>query len=296
MTPRPPPVERLLLPWGLAFVWAASLAAPAAFAQAETSAAQPAKPAKLATQPLWELGLGAAWVRMPHYRGSDQNHNWLLPVPYAVYRGKIFRATRDGARAVLLDSQRVDVDVSASGSAPTRSRDNFARSGMADLPATLELGPNLNATLARGGGWKLDLRLPLHAVFTVQSRPRAIGTTFSPVLNLDAQFAGWNLGLQGGPRWASGRYHGFFYDVAAADATAARSAYSASGGNAGWRFTTSVSRRLGAMWVGGFVRADSLDGARVADSPLVRQRRNVSVGLAMSWVLKTSDERVARQD
>ena len=220
MTPRLPPRKALLLPWGLACVLAtclSCLAASAALAQAEppageASPSQPAKPAA-ATQPLWELGLGAAWVRMPHYRGSDQNHQWLLPVPYAVYRGQIFRATRDGARAVLLDSQRVDVDISASGSALTRSRDNRARSGMADLPATLEVGPNLNANLARGDGWKLDLRLPLHAVFTVQARARAIGTTFSPVLNLDAQFAGWNLGLQGGPRWASGRYHGFFYDV-----------------------------------------------------------------------------------
>ena len=96
------------MPWGLACVLAtclSCLAASAALAQAEppageASPSQPAKPAA-ATQPLWELGLGAAWVRMPHYRGSDQNHQWLLPVPYAVYRGQIFRATRDGARAVL---------------------------------------------------------------------------------------------------------------------------------------------------------------------------------------------------
>jgi outer membrane scaffolding protein for murein synthesis (MipA/OmpV family) len=233
---------------------------------------------------------------LPHYRGSDQSRDWLLPVPYAVYRGKIFRATRDGARAVLLDSERFDLDVSVSGSAPTRSSDNRARAGMADLPATVEVGPNVNVMLARGEGWKLDLRLPVHAVFTVQSHSRAIGNTFSPVINLDAVLAGWNVGVQAGPRWASGRYHGYFYDVAAPDATATRPAYSARSGNAGWRFTTGASRRFGALWVGTFMRADGLDGASFVDSPLVKQRHNLTYGLAMSWVFKTSDERVARQD
>ena len=42
--------------------------------------------AQAADQPLWELGLGVAWVHLPHYRGSDQSRDWLLPVPYAVYR------------------------------------------------------------------------------------------------------------------------------------------------------------------------------------------------------------------
>ena len=36
-----------------------------------------------ANEPLWELGLGAGALLLPHYRGSDQAHNWLLPVPYA---------------------------------------------------------------------------------------------------------------------------------------------------------------------------------------------------------------------
>ena len=54
--------------------------------------------------PLWELGIGAAAVRLPDYRGSDQAHSYLLPLPYVVYRGKILRADRDGARALLLET------------------------------------------------------------------------------------------------------------------------------------------------------------------------------------------------
>lgn len=246
--------------------------------------------------PLWELGLGAAWVHLPHYRGSDQSHDWILPVPYAVYRGQFLRATREGARAVLLDSERYDFDISVSASAPTRSDDNRARAGMPDLPATLEVGPNLNSTLARGAGWKLDLRMPVHAVATVQKRTRFIGWTVSPVLNLDLEVAGWNLGLQGGPRWASRRYHGYYYGVDPEFATATRAAYIAPGGDAGWRATAGVSRRFGALWLGAFVRSDSVAGASFENSPLVRQRHDLAYGLAMSWVFKVSDERVSRDD
>lgn len=253
------------------------------------SAALPA----LASQPLWELGLGVGALRMPHYRGSDQSHDWLLPVPYFVYRGEIFRATREGARAVLWTSERVDFDLSADASAPTRSEDNVARSGMPDLEPTVELGPNLNLALARGDGWKLDLRLPVRAVFTLGSDARGIGFTVSPVLNLDLQARGWSLGLQGGPLLASGAYHAHFYTVAPAYATAERPAYDAPGGAAGWRLTLAATRRFGDLWLGGYVRADTLAGAAFEASPLVRQRQNLSFGLALSWIFASSDQRVA---
>ena len=44
-------------------------------------------------QPLWELGLGVGALRVPHYRGSDQDHGWVLPVPYFVYNGEVLKPT-----------------------------------------------------------------------------------------------------------------------------------------------------------------------------------------------------------
>ena len=253
-----------------------------------------------AIEPLWELGMGVGGLRLPHYRGSDQSHNLLLPVPYAIYRGKVFRATREGARAVLLDSDLVDVDVSVSASAPTRSGDNVARAGMPDLAPTVAVGPNINWRLARGtawdSNWRVDLRLPVLAVFTLQRHSQTLGWTANPVLNLDMIWQGWNVGLQAGPMWATRRYHAYFYDVAPAYATATRAAYNAPSGNAGWRWTAGASRRYGKLWVGGFVRGDSVSGAAFEASPLVKQRHAYSVGLAMSWVFAVSDERVAIDD
>jgi hypothetical protein len=82
-----------------------------------------------ADAPLWELGLGVAGLRLPHYRGAQESRSWLLPLPYAVYRGEVLRANRDGVKAMLLDSERIDFDISVSATAPTRSADEPVHAG-----------------------------------------------------------------------------------------------------------------------------------------------------------------------
>ena len=248
------------------------------------------------TEPLWELGLGLAAVRFPDYRGSDQKSAYVLPLPFVAYRGRFLRADRDGARAILFAGRRVVVDLSVSASVPNNSDDNNARRGMPDLAATFEIGPNLNVELwqSAGGRFKLDLRLPLREAITLERHPRAIGVTFSPNLNLDIRkFAGdWNLGLLAGPVFANRRYHEYFYGVGSEFASAGRPAYEASGGYGGWRATTAVSRRLGNAWIGAFLRYDNLHGAAFADSPLVRQRSQLTAGFGVSWIFAASSQRV----
>lgn len=251
-------------------------------------------------RPLWELGIGVAGLRLPDYRGSDESNGYLLPLPYIVYRGTWLKADRDGARALLFESQRFKVDVSAAASTPARSRDNGAREGMPNLPGTFELGPNLNVTLASSlkDRWKLDLRLPLRAAFTVQRSPEFVGTTFSPNLNLDlgGVGGGWNLGLLSGPLFADRKYHQHVYGVDAAYARAGRPAYRASGGYAGWQALAATSRRFGNTWVGGFLRYDSLRGAAFDASPLLRRQSALTLGVGVSWILATSSQLVASTD
>jgi outer membrane scaffolding protein for murein synthesis (MipA/OmpV family) len=251
-------------------------------------------------KPLWELGVGVAGLRLPDYRGSDQSRSYLLPLPYIVYRGTWLKADRDGARALLLDTQRVKVDVSVAASTPTRSKDNAARAGMPNLPAVGEIGPNLNYTLAGSAAnhWRLDLRLPLRAAVTLQRSPQFIGTTFSPHLNLDlgGVAGGWNVGMLTGPLFADRKYHEHFYGVDAAYATPQRPAYQAHGGYAGWQALAATSRRFGNTWVGAFVRYDSLHGAAFEDSPLVRRNSALTFGFGISWILATSSELVPASD
>lgn len=253
--------------------------------------------AHAAERPLWELGAGVAGLRLPHYRGSDQSHGLVLPVPYVVYRGEIFKADRDGARAVLLETDRLHVDLSLAASAPTRSDDNRAREGMADLRPTIELGPNLNLKLADGPGWKLELRAPLRAAMTIESKPQVIGWIATPNLNLDLnRFSGWNIGLQTGVQLANRRFNGYFYNVGSSEATPSRPAYRSPGGYGGAQLTLAASRRDGDRWLGAFMRFDNLAGARFEDSPLVRQRNQVSIGFAVSWVLSRSSTLVLVDD
>jgi outer membrane scaffolding protein for murein synthesis (MipA/OmpV family) len=245
-------------------------------------------------RPLWEVGAGVGVLQLPHYRGSDQRHTWVLPVPYVVYRGEILKADRNGARAVLLQSRRVTFDLSASAGAPARSKDNTARAGMADLAPTAELGPNLNLTLAAGHRWKLDLRAPVRGAFTVRAHPQFVGWNSTPNINLDlADVHGWNIGLQAAAVIADHRYNAHYYSVPAADATTDRPAYDAPGGYGGGQFIAAATRRFDRLWVGGFLKYDTLGGARFGASPLVRERQQWSGGVAVAWVFATSSRSVA---
>ena len=274
--------------------WLCFLSASACAADAESAGGAPSG----VKRPLWELGAGVAALRFPDYRGSDESGAYLLPLPYVVYRGKFLRADREGARAVLVDVERFEVELSVSASVPTRSRSNAARSGMPDLPPSFEVGPKFNFALLRSADqrMKLELRLPVRAVYTVESSPRSVGTTFSPNLNLDLVRQGWNIGLQAGPLYGDRRRHEHIYGVEPAFATAQRPAYRAGGGYAGWQALASTSRRFANTWLGAFVRYDNLRNAVFADSPLVRRNHAFTMGVGIAWVFASSSVLVAADD
>jgi outer membrane scaffolding protein for murein synthesis (MipA/OmpV family) len=266
-----------------------------------SAAPSPAVDSEGPQRPLWELGVGAAAMRLPDHVGSDVSHGYLLPVPFVVYRGRWLRADREGARAVLIDTPTWGLNLSAHASAPVRSHDNPARLGMANLPATVELGPKLTAQLwkAADGSVELQANLPLRAVIGLSRGVPMLGAVLTPTLNLDLPRlggSGWSLGLQAGPKWGSQRLHAHYYGVSAADASASRPAYTARGGLAGWQALAAVSQRFDRTWVGAFVRYERLDGAVFADSPLVRQRQAVSAGVAVVWVLARSNEEARSDD
>lgn len=267
--------------------WAARAARMGWLGAAAGIAAAPVH-AKDTEAPLWELGGGAAALRLPHYRGSEQSRNWLLPLPYAIYRGRFLRADREGARAVLVERAAFEVDLSVAGSAPTNSEDNRARQGMPDLAPTFEFGPNANLTFARGPDWKVELRAPLRAAFTVQRSMRQVGWTASPYVTAEWVQAGWDVGARVGALWGDRRFNGYTYDVAPEFATLVRPAYRAPSGWAGWQATVGGSRRFGSLWLGLFARVDDVGQAAFAPSPLVTQARTWTAGIAAAWVFARS--------
>jgi outer membrane scaffolding protein for murein synthesis (MipA/OmpV family) len=240
--------------------------------------------------PLWEAGAGVGFLTLPAYRGSDTVHNFVLPVPYFTYHGDFLKADRQGVRGQLFDTDRVELNISTSASPPSKSDDVSARKHMPNLRPTVEIGPELDITL-----WKSDgripfvkLRLPVREAFTVGGTPRDIGAIFSPNLNTDIKdplgMHGWTFGLLTGPIYATERQNDYFYGVDRQYATAARPAYHANGGYGGWQLLASISKRFNAMWIGAYVREDTLQGAVFDDSPLVVRNHYTSAGIAVSWI------------
>ncbi len=272
-----------------------------ALAAAPALAADPAAPAPRPPvpreAPLWEAGIGMAGLAFPDYRGASHSRGYALPAPYLVYRGDLLEADRRGLRALFVRTDRLDVDVSVGASLPVDSSRDPERAGMPDLKPSVEFGPSLEVTLWRSarGSAELQARFPLRGAVTVESDPRYIGGEFFPHVNLDLRtpsLHGWNLGLLGGVVLNDARYNRYYYEVPAAYATPERPAYTPAGGYGGTQFIAAISKRYPRFWVGAFVRYDNLRGATFAASPLVGTKDYVAGGVAISWILGESRERV----
>ncbi len=253
-------------------------------------------------KPLWEIGAGVTALAFPDYRGSNQTRNYMLPLPYVVYRGEFLRADRDGVRGVFFDSRSVEIHASVGASFPVDSKDNQARLGMPDLAPTVELGPAVDVVLWRSADplMKLTLRIPVRAGITVERSPEYIGWQFSPKLSLDVDniggFPDWTLGLVASPIFGDRRFHGHFYSVPQENATPTRPAYQAKAGYAGTEFLAALWKRFPRHWVGGFVRYDTLSGATFEESPLVKSRGYFAAGIAVAWIFGESTQQVTTRD
>ena len=253
--------------------------------------------------PLWEAGLGAAAISFPDYRGSDERSQWLLPLPYFVYRGEFLKADRQKVRGLFFKSNRAEVDVSLNGSVPVKSEDNRARRGMPDLDPSLEIGPSLNLTVFDSADKRrtLELRLPVRAVIASDFKHVDYqGIVFQPQLNLDTRdflgHHGLNLGLAAGPVFADRRYHHFIYGVDSEFATAERPAYQGRGGYGGTQFIAALSKRYPKYWVGGFLKYDNMHGAAFENSPLAKSRNGFTAGVGIAWVFAESKTKVEARD
>ena len=242
--------------------------------------------------PLWEVGAGLFPSTFPAYRGAEDQVYYLLPFPYLVYRGDYLRVDREGLRARLFDTDRVQLNISLNASPPANSDDSKARDGMPDLDPTVEIGPSLNILLARmTDKHKLKLRLPVRSVIATDlGGTEQAGWITYPHLELGSEdvFGGWNSALSLGPLFGSGKFHAYYYAVDPQYATATRPAYLASGGYSGTQALATLSRRFNRVWMGGFIRYDNLSGAKFENSPLLETDHSLMAGIAIAWIFKQS--------
>lgn len=257
--------------------------------------------AEQALRPLWEIGAGIAVLSIPDYRGSDEQRQYLLPIPYVVYRGETLQIDRQKVRGLLFKRGPTELDISVNGSVPVRSDKNKVRAGMPNLDPTVEIGPQFNYLFFDNDQQRLRLHVPLRSVEAVDhGHLRNVGWMVNPMLNLDIKNTGpdhgWNLGISGGPIWADARYHDYYYSVAPQYATAERPAYDGHGGYSGAHLTLSMSKRYPKMWVGGFVRVNDVHGSAFENSPLLKRKTGFMAGIGMSWVFAQSGKLTLSDD
>ncbi len=248
--------------------------------------------------PRWELGAGLASLSVPDYRGSNERRQFVSPTPYIVYRGDTVKSDREGTRAQLWGADNVHLDIYIGGNLPVSSSRNQARAGMPGFKGSLDIGPALDIRLTESADERmlLKLRLPVSYGFTLGQSRQSLGWATAPTLNLYTRdtfgWAGWTGVAKTGPIFATGQRNRYFYDVAPEYATASRPAYEASGGYAGWQLALALSKRFDRIWVGAYMRYDDLNQVAFKDSPLMKVSNFWMAGLAVSYVLGESTERV----
>lgn len=279
MTPMIKTPPALLAPWIGAALMGTGLAA---WAQS---------PAEL---PLWEIGAVALGVSQQAYPGSDQNVGRALALPFFIYRGQMLRADGGSVGVRALKNPTFEVDVGFSGAFGANSDRIAARQGMPNLGTLIEFGPRLQWNLGPapgGGAWRAEF--PLRAVFDLNDDAAHRGWSFEPKLIYERQAqGGWRYNASVGALVADQSLAATFYQVAPAQATLARPAYSAQSGLVSWRVATSFSRSLSPDWrLFGFARLDTVAGSANARSPLVRQTTGATVGMGVSYTWKRSSAR-----
>lgn len=243
-----------------------------------------------AAKPLWEAGAGLVGFHQPHYLGSDQTRNIALPIPYLIYRGERFRADRSGLRGILFDNQRLELDVSFSGSLPVDSENNDLREDMPDLRPIIEMGPSLVwHVLPKKPNRTLKLMLPYRAAFSIGGDDtRAQGWVSSPELRYSYFTNGSRLRLSIGALLSGDRLQNYFYGVEQQYATSERPFYDADTGLSAYTASASFRQRRGNIIWGAFMNYYDLSDAENRSSPLLVKDDNFTVGLRISWVFAKS--------
>jgi outer membrane scaffolding protein for murein synthesis (MipA/OmpV family) len=241
----------------------------------------------------WEMGVGVVAVDLPLYPGSSQDAGYIIPFPYLRLESKYLDIDQ-GIESKLFKSNKVRFSLSGGLGVPVNSADSTAREGMPDLDLVLQVGPSLDVIFDQrsSGAREFRLELPLRlAVATDFSSTRNTGWLFEPRLVYELKRkhkSGWAYEYTAGLRFATDKYHGYYYNVDPQFETLARPQYSASGGYSGLFTDLIASWRRNSLIYFAWVRYQYLGGVQYEDSPLFEDDHYVFVGIGLNWIFAES--------
>lgn len=238
-----------------------------------------------------EVGVGATLAHVPHYIGSDESNDFLLPFPYIRYRSEKLNIDRNLIQGNLWKHGNWSLEISLGGSIKVDSDENQARKGMDDLDFIIEAGPALHyyflGDRTKDNALFLDLPIRL-ATSTDFTAFRDQGFTSIPrvVWRRGYMLAGYEVRPQisAGVRLGSERYHDYIYGVPQDVVTADRAAYEGSDGYGGFQLAYSTAVLWGPYMTALGLRYVNIRGASYEDSPLVTTKTSVLAGFAFAYL------------
>lgn len=255
-------------------------------------------------QPLWEVGIGGGAIEVPDYPASGERNTVALALPYAIYRGDIIRiGGQGGARAVVVENQKLELDISFGGAFAADSDDNTVREGMPELDYLFEVGPQLiykikDYSFNGGGNARLAAQLQTRAVFSTDfGHIDARGYVFEPTLRYQQRGVftpdtGFSLSAR--MTWATEKLHDYFYQVAPEYETGFRPAYNADGGYLGAEVSAGLAFPVMKNLRGFFGASLQFHhGASNEESPLFEKDITYSMGVGFVWRAYKSDAKAS---
>lgn len=255
---------------------------------------------------LWGFRVAAFAQNFPAYPSSSSQNFTALPLPYPVYRGKVFSFGQDLeeiANGQLLKTSRVSLSVGLNAAFPESSDNLDGRDGMPDLDFLVEAGPELAVALS--GGPEEDREL----ILSLQVRGAASldgfdatgrGFVFNPELEYlarDFLDAKTELRLRISPTWGTSDYTDFFYGVDPDYATAERPAYEAASGYVNTEFLVGLNRKISdRLEFRGSIRLWINKGSANEASPLFQRDYDRGIRLALFWTIWESESKPASTD
>jgi len=255
---------------------------------------------------LWGIRLVAFGQNFPAYPSSSEQNLTILPIPYPVYRGKVFSFGQDLdeiANGQILSTNRINLSVGLNASFPESSDNLSARAGMPDLDFLVEAGPELNFALKGGPDDKRELLLSLQirgaaSIDGLDATGR--GVAFNPELEYlvrDVFDSKTELRFRISPTWGTSDYTDFFYGVAPEYSTPDRLSYDAASGYVNTEFLLGLNRKITDRWeFRGSVRLWVNKGSANEFSPLYQRDYNHGIRLALFWTAWESKRRVATEN
>ncbi len=239
----------------------------------------------------WELGAGISYLQSPHYTGSNQSKNYVVPFPHIVIETDYLSVDRNVVRGHVLSTDTFKFDISFSGSFKVESKDNELRQGMQDLDYIIEAGPALKWLVSGHFDSKryVTIEIPVRgAVATDFDGAEQIGWRAIPTLHWHNEWhndTAWILDNRLRFFYESQEYNDYIYSVDLPYVTVDRPYYKADQGYGGWEYMLGIRHEKGNRAMGFFMNYTNISQAVYNDSPLVVEDHNFTIGVYVSWVL-----------